>query len=104
MKRGRTEDRAIMVLRGSVANFHFGGEIRKLNIGNSIAYRPPNFRKTKFAIEPLRPQQFAHRPSMVRQPGGRRRRPLLPLPGCSRRRRQLEALMEPAEVIGTADQ
>jgi hypothetical protein len=24
-----------------VANFHFGGKIRKLDIGNSIAYRPP---------------------------------------------------------------
>jgi integrase/recombinase XerD len=37
---------------GSVANFNFGGEIRKVGIKNSMVYRLQNSRKSKFATEP----------------------------------------------------
>jgi hypothetical protein len=37
---------------GSVANFDFGGKIRKSGSSNSMTYRPPNSRKSKFATEP----------------------------------------------------
>jgi hypothetical protein len=40
------------ILRGSVANFDFRGKIRKIGISNSMTYRPPNARKSKFATEP----------------------------------------------------
>jgi hypothetical protein len=37
---------------GSVANFDFSGNIRKLGINNSMAYRHQNSRKSKFATDP----------------------------------------------------
>ena len=42
----------IVALDGSVANFDFRGKIRKIGISNSMTYRPPNARKSKFATEP----------------------------------------------------
>jgi hypothetical protein len=39
-------------LNGSVANFDFERKIRKSGISNSMAYRLPNARKSKFATEP----------------------------------------------------
>jgi hypothetical protein len=35
-----------------VAKFDFRGKIRKIGISNSMTYRPPNARKSKFATEP----------------------------------------------------
>jgi hypothetical protein len=49
-------------------------------------------------------QQFEHGPPMMRQARHHRGCALLPLPGRAWRRRQPEALMEPAEVVATADQ
>jgi hypothetical protein len=37
---------------GSVANFDFGDKIQKPDLRNSMAYRPQNSRKSKFATEP----------------------------------------------------
>src|SRR5215216_4452251 len=39
--------------KGSVANFDFQGEIRKLGIRNSMSCRVQNSRKNKFATDPF---------------------------------------------------
>src|SRR5882724_4484596 len=52
-----TQSRAMRNRRmknSSVANFDFGGKIRKSGIRNSMTYRPPNSRKSQFAPEPSR--------------------------------------------------
>jgi putative transposase len=44
--------RPMLGFKGSVANFDFGGKIQKPGLRNSMAYRPQNSRKSKFATEP----------------------------------------------------
>jgi hypothetical protein len=49
-------------------------------------------------------QELAHGRPMMRQTRSHRWGTLVPLPGCSCRRRHAEALMKPAEVIQTSAQ
>src|SRR5512135_898097 len=70
----------------------------------SLGRSPPALRwypsrKRDGVTEPL-----AYRPAMVRQPGGHRRGPLLPLPPWTGAGGDPEAVVDPAEVVGAPHQ